>query len=414
MDSIATQFFIEQVLVSIKYLYVTSYVWLPFLLFILFIKLWVDYLHTRVSYDAGSVLLEIKLPKEIRKSPLAMELVLTAMWQKGTMTFLDTYWKGKVVPNYSFELASIDGQVHFYIWAQPKMRNIIEAQIYAQYPTVEIYQVEDYTLKMRHDLSKTSMWATYFILEKPDPYPIKTYIDFELDKKASEEHQETITDPLSMTVEYLGSLKKGEQAWIQILFRAHRSYGIDAGKLIKEKDWTGGVDEEVKKVLEKYKVDPKKNPGELPPPFTEEDKSLLKALNRSKSKYAFDVMIRGLYIAKNEAFNPTNIVGLIGAFRQYDDKSLNNFKLGMFTDFDYPWQDFRRMRRSAREQGMLDAFKRRSFFYGMYQHWAQAKPFILTTEELATIFHLPGGVVSTPTLDRIASRKSEAPANLPM
>ncbi len=38
----------------------------------------------------------------------------------------------------------------------------------------------------------------------------------------------------------------------------------------------------------------------------------------------------------------------------------------------------------------------------------------MTTEELATIFHIPGKVASTPTLARIPSKRSEAPANLPI
>jgi len=409
------QFLLEQLLVAIGFLYTYSYIWLTIVLGILFFEQWVNYLHTKVSYEAGSVLLEIKLPKEIRKSPLAMELVLTAMWQKGTMNFLETYWKGKVVPNFSLELVSIGGQVHFFIWTAPKFKNIIEAQLYAQYPSVEIFQVEDYSLSVQHDLSKMVMWGTYFKLKKADPFPIKTYIDYELDKNAKEEHQETVTDPISATIEFLGSIKPGEQVWIQILIRAHRSYGIDAGKLVKKPDWIKDIDKEIQNVLDKYKPE-KPKPGEPvlpPPPFTEEDKVLLKAFNRSKAKYSFDTAIRGIYMAKKENADFNNIPGLIGSFRQYDDNTLNQFSLGFFTDFDYPWQDFRRMRRTAREKGILDAYKRRSFFYGMYQFWAE-KPFILTTEELATIFHLPGGVVSTPTLDRISSRKSEAPPNLPI
>jgi hypothetical protein len=122
--------------------------------------------------------------------------------------------------------------------------------------------------------------------------------------------------------------------------------------------------------------------------------------------------MRGIYFAKNEVMDPSNITGLIGSVRQYDDNTLNTFKLGTFTDFDYPWQDFRRMRRTSLEKAMIDAYKRRSFYYGPYRNWTQ-KPFILTTEELATIFHLPGGVVSTPTVGRIGSRKAEAPSNLP-
>jgi hypothetical protein len=39
---------------------------------------------------------------------------------------------------------------------------------------------------------------------------------------------------------------------------------------------------------------------------------------------------------------------------------------------------------------------------------------ILNTEELATIFHFPGQVAGTPTLERVPSKKAEAPSNLPI
>lgn len=39
---------------------------------------------------------------------------------------------------------------------------------------------------------------------------------------------------------------------------------------------------------------------------------------------------------------------------------------------------------------------------------------IFTTEELATMFHLPGLVALTPSLGRIPSTRSQAPSNLPV
>ena len=39
---------------------------------------------------------------------------------------------------------------------------------------------------------------------------------------------------------------------------------------------------------------------------------------------------------------------------------------------------------------------------------------IFTAEELATLFHIPGKVVLTPTVDRVPSTRSEAPPNLPI
>ena len=42
------------------------------------------------------------------------------------------------------------------------------------------------------------------------------------------------------------------------------------------------------------------------------------------------------------------------------------------------------------------------------------KPIVMTTEELATIFHFPGQVATTPTISRSSSKKAEPPPNLPI
>jgi hypothetical protein len=58
----------------------------------------------------------------------------------------------------------------------------------------------------------------------------------------------------------------------------------------------------------------------------------------------------------------------------------------------------------------LEACKRRSYFYEPFV----GTPFVLNSEELATIFHFPGQAVPTPSLTRIQSKKSGAPSNLPI
>jgi len=39
---------------------------------------------------------------------------------------------------------------------------------------------------------------------------------------------------------------------------------------------------------------------------------------------------------------------------------------------------------------------------------------VMSTEELATVYHIPSHAVETPTLSRIQSATGEAPINLPM
>lgn len=397
---------------AVVVVYVSSFFWLPPLLIAVSIVLWIRYVRYVFIYKQEKILLEIKVPQLIDKSPAAMEIFLSALWQKGSASYLDTYLGGKIPPWFSLELVSIGGQVHMYIWTWKKYRGMVEHQLYAQYPNLEIYEVEDYTQGIPHDPVNWPMWATYFKFTNKDAYPIKTYVDYGLDKDPKDEFK---IDPMTAVMEYLGALSKGEQCWIQILVQANRSEGLKEGRLRKREDWKKDVEKELESILEKTKPRKEKDGTTLfPTPLSKGEQDKVEALQRSLSKPAFDCAIRGVYIAEKDAFNADNIPGLIGTFRQYSSNNLNGFKLGKFTDFDYPWQDFKRMRRSAMEKQYLEAYKMRSFHQEPYKHFNQ-KPIVLTTEELATIFHPTSGVaVQTPTFQRIPSKKAEAPSNLPI
>lgn len=404
-------YFITQTSVWIAPLfYATAPIWAVLITGYLAVVMWMRYIWTKSIQETGSVLLEIKLPKEILKSPRAMELVFIALHQKGNATFIEAFWGGKITPWYSLELVSIGGDVHFFVWTHPKMRAIIETQIYAQFPTVEVFEVEDYTKDVMHDPGTRSMWGTYFKLTKPDPFPIKTYVDYGLDTDPKEEFK---IDPMASVIEYLGSLRPGEQAWIQILIKAHKKQKVTDGRVFTKENW----ENEAKEQIAKIKKDATPAPtGDAPvrPDLTKAQTEQIAAIERSIDKFAFDTVIRAFYIADNDAFNGVNIPGLIGSFKQYSSNTLlNGFGLGWLTDFDYPWQDFRGIRRKRDERKMLDAYKRRSIFYPPYKEF-NAKPFVLTTEELATIFHFPGSGVQTPTFKRVLSKKAEAPSNLPL
>jgi hypothetical protein len=168
---------------AFKYIYIGMPIWLPAIFLVLLFKAWLYYKRTQFWQKEGSVLLEIKLPREIMKSPLAMEVVLGAFHQPGGEgTWIDRIWKGQTRSWFSLEIASIGGNIRFFIWTKPKHRNVIEAQIYSQYPGVEIYEAEDYTKPFYYNPEINNLWACEFKLTKPDPFPIKTYVDYGLDK----------------------------------------------------------------------------------------------------------------------------------------------------------------------------------------------------------------------------------------
>jgi len=251
------------------------------------------------------------------------------------------------------------------------------------------------------------MWGTEFKLAKADPYPIKTYVDYGLADNPKEEQK---IDPMTATLEFLGSAEKDEQIWIQILIRATKGNRVPGKIFGKKVEWKDEAKELVEELKEK--AIGQKKPDEVVPfkPMTKGETDVIAAIERSVSKLGFDTGMRGIYLAKKEKFNAINIVGLIGSTRQYNSNSLNGFKPSNTTSFNYFWQDFKGMRVSIKKANMFNAYIRRSFFHPPYKR----KSFILNTEELATIYHFPGSVAETPTFEKIESKKTEPPVNLPV
>ena len=382
--------------------------WIFALLGYVFWHQWMHFVQGYFMSRTNWVLLEIKIPKETFKSPLAMEIVLNALYQTSTGNWYDKTWKGKVKDYFSLEMVSIDGHIKFFIRAPALYKNVIEAQLYGQYPDVEIYEVPDYVRYVDYQ-GNDGDWkiiAAEYGLTKADPYPIKTYVDYGLDKDPKEEFK---IDPLTSIIEYLGSVGKGEQIWIQIIVQA-------AGSRFKKKDGTmGDWKDEGKAVIDALTKRNEKTPEGMPSfkmmMTTKGEGEIIAAIERSMGKLGFDCGIRAVYLSKKDKYDVSNLRSLGGLLRPFTTNNLNGFKPVTTTfGWSYPWQDYKEMRLNAKRKKIFKAYKYRSWFHLP----RKLNPFVLNTEELATIYHFPGGVAQTPTFGRIPSRKSEAPVNLPI
>lgn len=395
-----------------RFAFATWPVWLPLVLISLLSNTWFSYKRREFIRKRGSILLEIRLPKNIDRSPAAMEMVLEGLWEPVLGSLTDAYVDGAVRDWFSLEIVSIGGEVKFFIWAFPRWRRIIESRIYGQYPGAEILEAKDYALDVVFDLKKMRVWGVTTKLNKPDAFPIKSYIDYELDKGNKE--QEEIVDPLAPVLEYFGSLKPGEQAWMHIMIQAHRKEGLQDVRLFSKPDWREGIKKEIKNIIEK---EPFIKPEEGKPPsmfnLTKIGTDTIASIQRNAGKLAYDTMIRILYTAPLDIYDGMKGMGLIGSTRQFTSANLNGIRPDFFLGIEYPWQDFLDIRKKRNQRLHLEACKRRSFFNVPYKH-LNGKPYVLTTEELATIFHFPGATVTTPTLTRVPSKKAEAPSNLPV
>lgn len=388
--------------VVLDYLILLAPFWLPVVLGAVFWKYWVTYIRSNYIHNQEHVVLEVRLPREIQKSPRAMEAVFDGLHLKpGESTFIDKYIKGKIRPWFSFELASIEGNVRFFVWTRAFMQKQVQNQIYAQYPDLEILEVDDYTNAVADDLSTYNIWGCDFKLsESSEPYlPIKTYVDYGLDKDPKEEYK---IDPVANVLETLASLGPGEQMWVQIMFQVSR---VSWKEKVRE-----AVETIKKEATPEYVSESGTAMSGFPNP-TQEQKDKMEALTRKLSKNGFDCGIRGLYIAETAQFDPSRIPALTSMFKQFSSNELNGIvpTRGM-TKFDYPWQDFRERRQNRTRRELLDAFKRRAYFYPPYE----TESFVLNSEELATLYHYPGRAIQAPTLGRIPSTRAAPPTDLPV
>lgn len=394
---------------------------MPFVLAALLGKIfwstWLEYLYQKSYWSTEHCLVEIRLPDEITKTPFAAELFMRSLYDIGEIdTQFDIWLHGKSSPWYSLEIVSTEGVVKFYVWTRRRYKVLIESQLYAHYPNVQVIEVPDYTLKVPYDPAVIDIWGIEQRLQLPDPYPITTYIEMKLDKAEVEEEYKH--DPLSATLEFFGTMKEGEHAWMQIIMRAHTGCpwsgeyqdkdGHHLHHNLKLEKW---VPYEVDKITDRV-TDPETgrvNAAAL----TEGEKDNIAAMQRKPGKQVFDVGIRSLYVSRKDKTDGTKRPGFPTTFRQFEHGSEgrgNGFKpIFVLGPFLYPWQDFMGMRKASLKRKLYDAYVQRQYFYPPFKHRHVA----LNVEELASVWHLPGRVARTPTLERMTSRRGEAPANLP-
>lgn len=388
----------------------TTFIWLPFLLLYIFSEVWLQYVRAEYLSKLEWILLEIKIPQEVLKSPLSMETFLMSLYQTGSeTTFIDRTIKGQLRAHFSLEIVSVEGVVKFYIYSQKKFRTLIESGLYAQYPNIEIHEAPDYAMSVHFNPKEMDLYVTDFALSNPDPYPIKTYVDYGIDKENVEE--ENKIDPINTIIEYMGTIGPNQECWLQILIRAHKGEAHKHGTWFGKTDaWKDKAKEEIEKIRKSSL--PKDDAGTKFPNPTKGEQERILALERSVSKLSFDTVVRAIYMGKKGFYNGANIGSVRGLLRAYSAPHLNGFKPAYWTNkFDYPWQDFRNIRQNRIKGEGLEAYKRRSGFHMPYN---EGPIIVLNVEELASVFHLPGKVSTTPTLRRIPSKKSEAPANLPI
>lgn len=403
---------------------IQSFWWL--LLFIItfpiFINLWLWWRQTLNEAAITWTLLEIKPPREIRKSPKAMEQVLTGIYalRNAPSNFFEKWIEGETTKWFSLEIISAKSEIHFYFYTPTKYKNVIEANFYAHYPDIEIAAVDDYTNKLPSDTKELykiglDVFGSELKLKLDDAYPIRTYIQFE-----TPEEEERL-DPISTFIENLGKLKKQEQFWLQFIIRP------------SDPAWKEKGDKLVKELKEKSTKTIKTEKGAITMPAvpTPGELDIIKAIEHNIAKPGFDTIIRFFYLAPREIYDDTfPNKGIPTIFNQYSAMNLNSFlhnvNVRTLTPKWYRFPYFNaQTRMEGRKQRILKNYKIRSFpeelVIGKFINLNPSNfnffstHFVLNTEELATLYHLPSHfILTSPYISEVESKKAGPPAGLPI
>ncbi len=356
------------------------YVWLPVVLFLGYLT-WKNYQRIDAVKAVESTLLILEIPKANDKSEMAAEQLFASL--HGILRDKEELkLNGGIQEHMSFEIASVNGQIRFYVWVPKTLQSFVEGQIYAQYPTVQIHEAdEDY---VAHERQHSVTYTSEITLTGSEFLPIKSFQSFEV-------------DPLAGITGTLAKLEStGEELWVQVLVRPvpdtwHKASDSwikalkSGGTSLKfDMKWFITFFEALWKPPEQGTSGPA-----APKELSDRDKTRIAEAEKKATKLGYQVKIRLAYLGESQINAKQRMQAIVGTFKQYNSTNLNGFKV---SNASFKKED-------------LAAYRARLFI---------DKGFILNIEEVASVFHLPHTNVETPNIVWASSKTAEPPAKLPI
>ncbi|MDB5178449.1 MAG: hypothetical protein JWN01_392 [Patescibacteria group bacterium] len=340
--------------------------------------------------STDNLLLLIEVPRDNEKKELSAEQMFASL--HGILRpHSELVKEGSLQEHISFEIVARQNSIQFYVWTPKHLKDFVESQIYAQYPTVQIKEgPDDYS---RTPVAGRTIYGVELGLTKDMVMPIKTFASFEV-------------DPMAGITGVLAKLEQlGEECWIQILARpiddAWQNQGkayVDGVKNGPKLDWGANLTNIFLQVpiyifsnfvLALFAPPPsaEKKPAEKKEVSTGQQ-TIIKAVEEKITKLGYQVKIRIAYLGPDEASGRQRLQAIVGGFKQFNTTNLNGFTT--LKTFNSP--------------EFLQDYQARLFFDQGY---------ILNIEELASLYHLPHKSVETPNMAWTTTKTSEPPANLP-
>jgi len=387
----------------------------------LFLGIFISIQRARLKYHTKYEVIQVRVPKENEIGPIAAEQIFATLHAIQSEFSLWEKLKGYSSEHVSFEIASINRTIKFYVAFPIHLRNLVEGQIYANYPDVEIEDAKDYSENVPNSENALGVCLEF---DEADVYPIKRFSQFE-DKLTR-----VATDPVAGITSSLVKFDDlVDQAWVQLVVTPlPDKWRIICIKCVKilNKGILGNIERFTKAYARAFitrKVWPKvvffpvyfifwlqglfamagvrsnvmggdaggggEDDIEEVSMKTHDRESALDAAMDKVGRLLFSANIRIVYVPKNKNIDKAKVKvrEIIGSFKQFNLPQMNGFDYDEFV--------------AGNE--IVNAYHKRVIKNG----------FLINNEELATIYHMPNLMVKTPTIFWVTSKKMEPPVHLP-
>lgn len=300
----------------------------------------------------------------------------------------------------SLEIVTLDSLIKFFVVMPAHLHQFFEQQIHAQYPSAQIKELEDYNMFR----PKGYIAAAPLSLNKSWILPIRTY------KKMD-------SDPLSALTNAMSKVEKNQGAAIQILVRtAPRKWRQKGLKVISEMQQGKSLGEAINKFAPEKIIGAILNtiinallgasgssqslqhqqvpgmPAQQPKEYrhTNLEQEMMKSIGEKSSKVGFEVNVRVVTSADKPQLAEMNLFNISSAFAVFlgPESGMNFHKEKYFS-----------------RRALISSF--------IYRSFDEKRRFVLNTEELASIFHMPISSTETPNIEWLKARGAVPPLNMP-
>ncbi|HYK08486.1 MAG TPA: DUF87 domain-containing protein, partial [Candidatus Eisenbacteria bacterium] len=314
----------------------------------------------REKASLDSVLLQVSLPRDNEIKIDAAEQLFSgfaSLRKSGRFAFL------KPQQHISFEIVGKPGDIRYYIHVPKKLRDLVEKQINGAYPDADIAVVDEADAKQKGVIGNE-----YNIFSEDGKVAFASWRPKGPAYTQMKIYKDMAVDGMSLLTSTLAKMQEGEGAAIQIMISPAdgKWKKIGRGHIGKVKKAESNPEKAT------YSADPKE----------------LETIENKIGKPGFDVVIRAVVCsstmesAKGHLDNIGSALAMFGATNSLK-KNKHRFK-GLFM------HDF------------------------IYRYWPMYKGTgVMSSEELATIYHFPNKQVTTPGIFWLTSKRAPAPTQIP-